>query len=338
MTERMMTLAAVEQLCLRSLTAAGASEDNAAAVARSTMLAERDGIRSHGLLYVPIYAEHVRCGKVDGKARPIVSQPRPGAVVVDAATGFAHPAIDAGWDRFVAAARQNGIAAMTVFNSYNCGVLGHHAERIAEAGLLGLCTTHAPASIAPPGGRVPVIGTNPFALGVPDGVGGVALVLDQSASKVAKSEILLRSREGRPIEPGWAIDEHGVATLDPAAALKGSIAAGRRPQGLRRRASGGNSRLLSFGGGSEQGCEPVFRHSGWATENRPVFHRLRHVGLLDGLLSPGGKSPRRHRGASQCPPSRRWPASCAAPHRARGCAGRYRSGGPDRRSLPLKFF
>ena len=223
MTERMMTLAAVEQLCLRSLTAAGASEDNAAAVARSTMLAERDGIRSHGLLYVPIYAEHVRCGKVDGKARPVVSQPRPGAIVVDAATGFAHPAIDAGWDRFVAAARQNGIAAMTVFNSYNCGVLGHHAERIAEVGLLGVCTTHAPASIAPPGGRVPAIGTNPFALGVPDGAGGVALVLDQSASMVAKSEILLRSRASRPIEPGWAIDEHGAATLDPAAALKGSM-------------------------------------------------------------------------------------------------------------------
>ncbi|AMS44453.1 Ldh family oxidoreductase (plasmid) [Aminobacter sp. NyZ550] len=223
MTERTMTLAAVEQLCLRALTAAGASEDNAAAVARSTMLAERDGIRSHGLLYVPIYADHVRCGKVDGKARPAVSQPRPGAVVVDAATGFAHPAIDAGWDRFIAAARRNGVAAMTVFNSYNCGVVGHHAERIAEAGLLGLCTTHAPASIAPPGGRLPVIGTNPFALGAPDGAGGAALVLDQSASVVAKSEILLRSREGRPIEPGWAIDEHGADTLDPAAALKGSM-------------------------------------------------------------------------------------------------------------------
>lgn len=223
MTERMMTLAAVEHLCLRALMAAGASEANAAAVARSTMLAERDGIRSHGLLYVPIYAEHVRCGKVDGVARPLVSQPRPGAVVVDAATGFAHPAIDAGWDRFIAAARKNGVAAMTVFNSYNCGVLGHHAGRIAEAGLLGLCTTHAPASIAPPGGRVPVIGTNPIALGVPDGEGGAALVLDQSASVVAKSEILLRSREARAIEPGWAIDAEGKPTLDPAEALKGSM-------------------------------------------------------------------------------------------------------------------
>lgn len=223
MTDRIMTLAAVEQVCLRALIAAGASEDNAAPVARSTTLAERDGIRSHGLLYVPIYAEHVRCGKVDGTARPAVSQPRPGAIVVDAATGFAHPAIDAGWSRFMTAARQNGVAAMTVFNSYNCGVLGHHAERIAEAGLLGLCTTHAPASIAPPGGRVPVIGTNPFALGVPDGAGGATLVLDQSASVVAKSEILLRSREGRPIEPGWALDADGASTLDPAAALKGSM-------------------------------------------------------------------------------------------------------------------
>ncbi len=223
MTERMMTLDAVEHLCLRALTTAGTSEANAAAVARSTMLAERDGIRSHGLLYVPIYAEHVRCGKVDGMARPVVLQPRPAAVTVDAATGFAHPAIDAGWDRFIAAARQNGVGVMTVFNSYNCGVLGHHAERIAEAGLLGLCTTHSPASIAPPGGRVPVIGTNPFALGVPDGANGAALVLDQSASVVAKSEILLRSREGRPIEAGWALDAAGAPTLDPAAALKGSM-------------------------------------------------------------------------------------------------------------------
>jgi (2R)-3-sulfolactate dehydrogenase (NADP+) len=218
-----MTLVTVERLCFRALVAAGALEENAAAVARSTMLAERDGIRSHGLLYVPIYAEHVRCGKVDGMARPVVSQPRAGAVVVDAATGFAHPAIDAGWDRFIAAARENGVAAMTVHNSYNCGVLGHHAERIAEAGLLGLCTTHAPASIAPPGGRLSVIGTNPFALGVPGEAGRAMLVLDQSASVVAKSEILLRSREGRPIEPGWAIDADGEPTLDPAAALKGSM-------------------------------------------------------------------------------------------------------------------
>ena len=124
------------------------------------------------------------------------------------------------------AARSQGVGVMTVHNSYNCGVLGHHAERIAEAGLLGLCFTNAPASIAPTGGKTPVIGTNPFALGVPGGDsygGDVAFVIDQSASAIAKSEIMLRNREGEAIEPGWALDADGQPTTDAAAALKGSM-------------------------------------------------------------------------------------------------------------------
>ena len=218
-----MTLDEIETLARQALQGAGASAAQAGAVARSTRLAEADGIRSHGLMYVPIYAEHVECGKVRGDAEPRVERPRPGAVVVDAANGFAHPAIDAGWDAFTDAARDNGVGAMTVRNSYNCGVLGHHAERLAAAGLVGLCFTHAPASIAPTGGRRPVVGTNPFALAAPDGEGGAAFVIDQSASAVAKSEVILRSRSGEALEEGWALDAEGRPTTDPAAALKGTM-------------------------------------------------------------------------------------------------------------------
>lgn len=218
-----MTLDEVEALALRALTAAGASAAQAGPVAWSIRMAERDGMRSHGLLYLPVYVEHLTCGKVDGQAQPQVTRPRTGAVVVDAAHGFAHPAIDAGLPALVAAAREAGIAAMTLRRSYNCGLLGHHAARIAEAGVIGLCFTHAPASISPVGGRVPVIGTNPFALGVPDGHGGARFVIDQSASVVAKSEVLLRSRKGEPIPEGWALDAEGRPTTDPAAALKGSM-------------------------------------------------------------------------------------------------------------------
>ncbi|MGI9356886.1 MAG: Ldh family oxidoreductase [Rhizobiaceae bacterium] len=217
-----MSLDEIETLACDALIGAGASKTNAASVARSTWRAERDGVRSHGLMYVPIYAKHVQCGKVDGRSVPVVEQPKLSAVRVDAKNGFAHPAIDAGFETLVDAAREQGIAAMTVFNSYNCGVLGHHAERIAEQGLLGLCFTNAPASIAPTGGKKSVIGTNPFALGVP-GEGGPAFVIDQSASAVAKSEIMLRNREGEAIEPGWALDAEGNPTTDAAAALKGSM-------------------------------------------------------------------------------------------------------------------
>ncbi|MEX3010716.1 Ldh family oxidoreductase [Hoeflea sp. TYP-13] len=223
MADQVLSLDEVKTLAQSALEGAGASAQNAASVARSTVLAERDGIRSHGLLYVPIYAEHVLCGKADGNAVPEVAQPRPGAVCVDAKCGFAHPAIDAGWQPLCEAARANGIAALTIYNSYNCGVLGHHAERLAEHGLVGLCFTHAPASIAPTGGSRPVVGTNPFALAVPDGEGNAALVIDQSASVIAKSEIMLRAKAGEPIEPDWALDADGRPTTDAQLALKGSM-------------------------------------------------------------------------------------------------------------------
>lgn len=218
-----LTLDAVEDMAKAVLERAGATPVAAASVARSTRAAERDGIRSHGLMYLPIYAEHLRCGKVDKAAAPTVTRPRPAAVRVDAAHGFAHPAIDAGWPVLVAAARETGISGMAVARSYNCGVLGHHAERLAEEGLVGLCFTHAPASIAPVGGKRPVIGTNPFALAVPDGSGGARLVIDQSASVVAKSEIMLRRQRGEPIEPHWALDAEGAPTTDAEAALGGSM-------------------------------------------------------------------------------------------------------------------
>jgi (2R)-3-sulfolactate dehydrogenase (NADP+) len=218
-----MSLDAVEALALRQLRAAGASDMQAGPVARSIRLAERDGVRSHGLTYLPVYAEHLACGKVDGRAVPELSQSRSAAVLVDARHGFAHPAIDAGLPLLIEAAPSFGIAALTLRRSYNCGVLGHHAERIAEAGLIGLCFTHAPASVAPVGGRVPVVGTNPVALGVPDGQGGARFVLDQSASAVAKSEVILRSRSGEAIPEGWALDAEGQPTTDATAALKGSM-------------------------------------------------------------------------------------------------------------------
>ncbi len=218
-----MTLDEVEVLALQALTAAGASAAQALPVAMSIRAAERDGMRSHGLLYLPIYVQHVTCGKVDGQAQPQTERPRAGIILVDAAHGFAHPAIDTGLPVLVDAARESGIATMTVRRSYNCGLLGHHAERLAANGLIGLCFTHAPASISPVGGKVPVIGTNPFALGVPDGRGAARFVIDQSASVVAKSEVLLRARKGQPIPEGWALDAQGQPTTDAEAALKGSM-------------------------------------------------------------------------------------------------------------------
>ena len=223
MSSQHLNLEQVESLTIEALTGAGASSESASSMGRAVRAAERDGIPSHGMLYVPTYCEHVICGKVDGNANPDVSSERSSALLVDAKTGFAHPAIEAGFKELIPLVKSNGCVGMTVRNSYNCGVLGYHVEQLAEAGLVAIGFTNSPASIAPAGGNKPVIGTNPFALAVPNSEGGAKFVLDQSASVVAKSEIIMCDREGRSIPEGWALDAEGKPTTDPEVALKGSM-------------------------------------------------------------------------------------------------------------------
>ncbi len=223
MTNTQLMLPEISTLAEEALIASGASVGASSSLAAAVTAAERDGIRSHGLIYVPIYCEHLKCGKVNAAAEPAVLSQKGSAIVVDADCGFAHPAIDIGFDELRSLAKVLGCAALTVRNSYNCGVLGYHVERLSEDGLVAIGFTNAPASIAPVGGQKPVVGTNPVALAVPGVSGQAAFVLDQSASVVAKSEIMTRAREGRSIPEGWALDAEGQATTDPEQALKGSM-------------------------------------------------------------------------------------------------------------------
>ena len=221
---RKLSLAEIEEISFRALVAAGTSEANARPLAAATAATEADGVASHGLAYIPIYCEHVQCGKVAGQAQPKLTHPRPGLLRINAANGFAHPAIDMGFTELVPLARSQGIAALAIHNSYNCGVLGYHTHRLAAQGLLGMGFTNAPASIAPSGGSKPVVGTNPFSIAAPGPQGVPEILIDQSASTIAKSEVMRHAREGRPIPVGWALDAQGNPTTDPEVALKGSMA------------------------------------------------------------------------------------------------------------------
>lgn len=219
-----LSLAEIEDLAFKALVQVGTDEANARPLAQATAVTEADGVSSHGLAYIPIYCEHVQCGKVDGKAKPIVTRPKPSVVKVDAATGFAHAAIEKGFEDLVPLAREQGVAVLAINNSYNCGVLGIHTQRLAQQGLLAIGFTNAPASIAPSGGQKPVVGTNPFSIAAPDGQGNAAILIDQSASTIAKSEVMKHAREGQDVPLGWVLDADGNPTTDPAEGLKGSMA------------------------------------------------------------------------------------------------------------------
>ena len=218
-----LSLDDVADLTRRVLLACGTSEENTGSVVDSVVAAEADGIHSHGLARLPTYAEHVLCGKIDGSATPVVTRSRAGAVMVDAACGFAHPAIDAALPVVIDTAKEAGVAAMSVRNSYNCGVVGYHVERIAQAGMLALGFVNGPSAIAPWGGKKGLFGTNPIAIGCPR-ADGLPLVIDQSSSVIAKSEVMVHAQKGEPIPEGWAFDADGNPTNDAAEGLKGTMA------------------------------------------------------------------------------------------------------------------
>ena len=222
------TPAEIEARAFSALVAHGAAEDNAQPVAHAIARAEAEGNSICGLFYLPIFCTHLRCGKVDGKSVPGVV-PDGAVVAVDARSGFAHPAIAAGTPSLVETARRLGIASMPVRNSYNCLALGHHVTPLAEAGLIGICMSNAPASVAPPGAKGRLFGTNPIAFAVPV-ANENPIVVDQSMSAVTKTEMVLRKGRGEAIPPGWAQDRDGHETTDPATGLDGSIlpAGGRK--------------------------------------------------------------------------------------------------------------
>ncbi|MCL4124146.1 UNVERIFIED_CONTAM: hypothetical protein GTU68_032876, partial [Idotea baltica] len=142
---------------------------------------------------------------------------------VDARFGFAQVAFAAGFDTAIAAAQTNGVCALSIEHSHTCTSLGYFTEQFARAGLMAIGTTNSTPRVAPPGGSVPVLGTNPIAFAVPDGNNGVAFQWDFSTSAVALGKITMAAAAGEPIPTGWAVDAHGNDTTDPNAALQGSL-------------------------------------------------------------------------------------------------------------------
>ena len=74
MSAHILSVDEIAALVAQALRKHGASETQAEALAAGVAAAERDGLRSHGLMYLPIYCEHLTCGKVVGQALPALSR------------------------------------------------------------------------------------------------------------------------------------------------------------------------------------------------------------------------------------------------------------------------
>ena len=217
-----LSLAELRTRVAAELQRAGAGAAMAESTARALVLAEAQGLSSHGLSRVTQYATHLRNGRVNGGAQAQLLRRKGGALVVDAQEGLAFPACDLAVREAVALAREQGVVFAGVVRSHHCGVVVDHLRAAAAAGMVGLGFANSPAAMPAAGGKHPVFGTNPVAAVFPRRDAD-ALSIDLSLSEVARGKVMVAAKNGQPIPLGWALDAEGQPTTDAQAALAGSM-------------------------------------------------------------------------------------------------------------------
>jgi LDH2 family malate/lactate/ureidoglycolate dehydrogenase len=156
----------------------------------------------------------------------------PVSALVDGGNNVGYVAVYRGAEIAIAKAKQSGIAAVGVYNSYFSGRNAYYLERIVEAGFVGLHSASGSPHIVPPGATRPALGTNPIAFGFPSTDGPV--IFDIGTASLMWGEVLLAAETGEALPSGVAFDGDGNPTVDGRAAAMGGVSAfgGHKGYGL----------------------------------------------------------------------------------------------------------
>ncbi|NBF04459.1 oxidoreductase [Pseudomonas sp. Fl5BN2] len=217
-----LSLDEVRSLSFQVLTRHGLSEAHSQAIADVITQGQRDECHSHGVYRLLGCVRSVREGKIDPRAEPSLRHISPGVLEVDAHYGYSLLGFHTGLPILLEKARSQGIAAMVIKRCFHFSALWPEVEAIAAAGLVGLAMNPSHSWVAPAGGRHPVFGTNPLAFAWPRPAGN-PFVFDFATSAIARGDIELHARQGKPIPSHWAIDAEGLPTTDAKAALQGAM-------------------------------------------------------------------------------------------------------------------
>ena len=211
----------LKEFCDGVFVSLGMTREDAEVAADSLVRANLEGIESHGVSRLAIYARRIKEGRIS--AKPDIRVERTGSVLrVDGGNALGQVASYHALLAAIPVAKETGIAGVAVRNSNHFGTAAYYCQMACREGIALIVMSNSPPGIAPWGGRSAYFGTNPIAFGFPT-KRKPPVIVDMSSSVVARGRIILAAKQGLPIPEGWAIDEEGVATTDAEAALKGAV-------------------------------------------------------------------------------------------------------------------
>jgi LDH2 family malate/lactate/ureidoglycolate dehydrogenase len=216
--------ATLEAFATAIMQAAGLREADARTVAWALVTANLEGIDTHGISRLALYARRVRAGLA--KVRPELrwTHPAPAIAILDADNALGPIAAKAGIDEAVRIAQQQGVGMTAIGHTNHVAALSAYTEQAAAQGCIGIMTCNTPPAMPPWGGRMPFFGTNPLAFSAPGATrDGPPIVVDMATSVAARGNIIMAAQQNLPIPENWAVDAAGQPTTDAKAALAGAM-------------------------------------------------------------------------------------------------------------------
>lgn len=220
MAFRLHTAADLTALSNRIFVAAGWSAAEAEAATEHLVLANLTGHDSHGVGMIPAYITSWKDGWLKPANQPVILKDEAPFLVVNANLALGPTVARQITARAVRMAKATGACFVNLLNAHHIGRIGTYAEIAAAEGLVSMFWVNVagrPSTVAPFGARESRFGTNPHAIGIPNG--NTPLILDFATSRMAHGKARVAFNKGEPVPEGYLIDERGLPTTDPSVVM-----------------------------------------------------------------------------------------------------------------------
>lgn len=272
-----------------ALQAAGLAAGDAATGADVLATTDAWGVFTHGTKLLAGYLRRLKLGGLRARGVPRVVAEGGAWATVDGDSALGQVASVMAMRTAVAKARQQGIAYVGVRNSCHFGAAGYYTALAAKEGLIGLAMANDIPSVAAPGSRGAITGSNPISYAVPAGRHR-PLLLDMSTATVAGGKVYAARMRGEPIPDTWLLGADGRPTTDPGGYPQvGALqpAAGHKGYGI--------SLLIETLSGILSGAAFTWRVGNWMWDDgtKPTNHGAAFIAIDLNAMMPAAEFARR---------------------------------------------
>jgi len=197
----------------QSLATTSMPDEQARIVADTLVSTDAMGVYTHGTKLLIGYIKKLQAGGYDPRALPAIERQGPAWAILDGKSALGMIGCHAAMELAVQKAKQTGIAYVGLKATAHVGAIGYYASLGARLGCITMVTGNDIPSVAAPGSRTAVLGSNPIAYGIPR-LHADPIFLDMATAATAGGKVYAACQRGEPIPDTWLIGPDGRPTTD----------------------------------------------------------------------------------------------------------------------------